>query len=636
MKLNSTSLLPGAAVALVLLVAAPGAQGAPRPDLRVASVRPATAAAAIADGTALKLRIANKGSARAARTKTVLLLSRDARRSRDDVKVARVGTRAVRAKRRVTARTTLAVPAGLPAGAYRVVACADGARRVSERRERNNCAAAPAAIIVGGTSGQTAPGSEPAPAPAPAPGSCAARPDLPDPGFTDTNCDGIDGSAAAAVFVSLKGSDESHFPGTREQPKRSINAGIAAAEAQGRTQVLVAEGAYPGMVILADGVQIAGGYDPDSWTRAATAATVVKGGVGPHGFAGAYASGIVSPTTVQQLRIESPAAGGNGTSSYGVQAFQSPALRLVDVTIEAGNGARGAEGVAPPASVDGGDGHEGGAGACDADFADNDGGPGGWSPGKMLGGQGGKGGEDEVGGSPGLQGLFGGGFPGKGGNPGTTGKAGDTGLKGSDGQPGTSGSPGAHGSIGPTGWVTYEAGSGQSGEHGWGGGGGGGGGSQTGDWVVDGAGNGGGGGGGGGQGGYGGQGGNGGGASIGLFAMGSAGLTLVRSTVAAGDGGAGGAGAAGALGGKGGKGGPGGTTCTGEVGAGGPGGPGGTGGKGGSGGGGAGGQSAVLAGLGGQITLESTTLVPGKGGAGGTGLQLNGGPAGQSGLRYGI
>ena len=183
MKLNSTPLLPGAAVALVLLVAAPGAQAAPRPDLRVASVRPATAAAAIADGTALRLRIANKGRARAARTKTVLLLSRDARRSRDDVKVARVRTRAVRAKRRVTVRATLAVPAGIPAGVYRVVACADGARRVRERRERNNCAAAPAAITVGGSAGQTAPGSEPAPAPAPAPapGSCAARPDLPDP-----------------------------------------------------------------------------------------------------------------------------------------------------------------------------------------------------------------------------------------------------------------------------------------------------------------------------------------------------------------------------------------------------------------------------------------------------------------------
>ena len=50
MKQITTSLFSGAAVALVLFVAASGAQAAPRPDLRVAAVGPATAAAAMADG----------------------------------------------------------------------------------------------------------------------------------------------------------------------------------------------------------------------------------------------------------------------------------------------------------------------------------------------------------------------------------------------------------------------------------------------------------------------------------------------------------------------------------------------------------------------------------------------------------
>ena len=133
----------------------------------------------------------------------MLVLSRDTRRSRDDVKLAKVRTRAVRPKRRMTVRATLAVPAGTPAGVYRVVACADGARRVRERRERNNCAAAPASITVGGGAvggahAGPAPASAPTPgpAPAPAPGSCAAQVDLPDPQFADTNCDGIDGAAA--------------------------------------------------------------------------------------------------------------------------------------------------------------------------------------------------------------------------------------------------------------------------------------------------------------------------------------------------------------------------------------------------------------------------------------------------------
>ena len=65
MKQITTSLFSGAAVALVLLVAASGRAGRPRPDLRVAAVGPATAAAAMADGSALRARIANKGRARA-------------------------------------------------------------------------------------------------------------------------------------------------------------------------------------------------------------------------------------------------------------------------------------------------------------------------------------------------------------------------------------------------------------------------------------------------------------------------------------------------------------------------------------------------------------------------------------------
>src|SRR5581483_8228224 len=52
-------------------------------------------------------------------------------------------------------------------------------------------------------------------------------PDLPDIGFVDSNCDGIDGTESDAIFVSPAGSDAN--PGTRSRPKRQIEAAVLAA-----------------------------------------------------------------------------------------------------------------------------------------------------------------------------------------------------------------------------------------------------------------------------------------------------------------------------------------------------------------------------------------------------------------------
>src|SRR5690349_7113153 len=43
-----------------------------------------------------------------------------------------------------------------------------------------------------------------------------AGPDLPDDNFADTNCDGVDGDAARAIFVATSGADTN--PGTMEMP----------------------------------------------------------------------------------------------------------------------------------------------------------------------------------------------------------------------------------------------------------------------------------------------------------------------------------------------------------------------------------------------------------------------------------
>ena len=90
----------------------------------------------------------------------------------------------------------------------------------------------------------------------------AADPPSP-PAFTDSNCDGIDGNAAKAVFVSPVGDDAN--PGTRTQPKRTIAAGITTAAAANK-QVYVTFGTFPERLDVANGVGVYGGYGLD-WSR---------------------------------------------------------------------------------------------------------------------------------------------------------------------------------------------------------------------------------------------------------------------------------------------------------------------------------------------------------------------------------
>ena len=54
--------------------------------------------------------------------------------------------------------------------------------------------------------------------------------DVPDVAFTDADCDGVDGDADAAVFVSPDGDDL--WPGTRALPMRTLQAAIVAATAR--------------------------------------------------------------------------------------------------------------------------------------------------------------------------------------------------------------------------------------------------------------------------------------------------------------------------------------------------------------------------------------------------------------------
>jgi hypothetical protein len=436
-------------------------------------------------------------------------------------------------------------------------------------------------------------------------------PDLPDVGFVDSNCDGIDGTVGNSIFVAPSGNDTN--PGTMARPKRQIQAAVLAAAGTGK-DVLVAAGVYD-PVTVHSGVSIFGNYDPDTWSkRSATAITKVIGT--PQGILADGAKKVV----LQFLLVI-----GNSSpqqpSAYGIREINSSQLELQHVSVDAGAAAPGAAGADGDRGAPGGHGGNGFKGSCDSPIAGSVSGAGGSSAADRGGGAGGDGGYSFKNGDPGSPGRLGtpGGAGGGSGDPGFAGQAGRFGDNGAQGVNGFGGSNPPHGDVFWTGGAGQNGTAGTPGDGG--GGGGGGGGQSTSILGSPGNGAGGGGGGGGGAGGSPGQGGSAGGGSFGIYLDDSA-VTLEDSQVVTRDGGAGGHGGDGGFGGAGGDAGQGGgADCSGEVGNGGDGGHGGPGGRGGGGGGGAGGPSIGVFKAAGSstATLKSTTVNVGKGGVGGQG-----------------
>jgi len=442
--------------------------------------------------------------------------------------------------------------------------------------------------------------------------------DLPDLGFADTNCDGIDGTEAKAVFASPQGDDAN--PGTKDKPKRQIQAAVTAAAASGR-YVLAAAGSYT-RIVAATGVSIYGGYAPPNWERQTQPTTQITGS--PEGLLADGAKDV----TLQLLGIRGVTGTGIkgrpalGASAYGIRAINGSTLRLQRVTVSAGDGAPGAPGKDGAPGRPGGDGQPGAKGACDSNVT-APGGAGGTSPVGRDGGKGGDGRYEDYG-QQGAAGLIG--------TPGGFGGARAFNGSGNSGRPGANGNSGAPGSAGVGGtnastdaaatWRGRDGTPGSGGAAGNGGGGGGAGGGQEKPWVMNGTGNGGGGGGGGAQGGGGGTGGGAGGGSFAAYLYFST-LLAEGTTITAGAGGVGGRGGNGGQGGTGGSGALGFHYCKDEIGNGGQGGRGGDGGEGGGAGGGSGGPSIGIFAKGSatdNVILTDTKVIagaPGPGGAAG-------------------
>jgi hypothetical protein len=169
--------------------------------------------------------------------------------------------------------------------------------------------------------------------------------DPPDLDFADTNCDGIDGDEAKAVFVSPQGNDAS--PGTKDRPKRQIQAAVTAAALTGR-YVIAATGGYGG-IVTASGVDVYGGKGGDGKYEG-------DGGDGEPGVVGTP-GGKGGDEHGSEYNIDSGEAGSNGSNG----AAGAPGAGGTSATVLAGVSWRGQGG---REGIYGGPGNGGGGGGA--------------------------------------------------------------------------------------------------------------------------------------------------------------------------------------------------------------------------------------------------------------------------------
>ena len=150
--------LLGVALALTAL-AVPGTQAATKkkPNLQVTKLTVPSASVAPGARITLADTTANRGKTAARSSQTGLFLSRDVRRDRSDV---RLGTRRVgglKPGKTSKGTQTVALPAAVAAGTYRVIACADSAAKVREAKETDNCRSATLTVVAPATTTPTVP-----------------------------------------------------------------------------------------------------------------------------------------------------------------------------------------------------------------------------------------------------------------------------------------------------------------------------------------------------------------------------------------------------------------------------------------------------------------------------------------------
>ncbi len=186
--------------------------------------------------------------------------------------------------------------------------------------------------------------------------------DLPDRGpsttggasWVDQNCDGVDGLATSAVFVSATAPAGGN--GSRTAPFQTIAQGLAAQISQGKAYVLVAQGLYREDVRLPEGGQIFGGYSSDflkrdpqvhtSWLEGTAPTASAIAAIHAEGVGSGAAETVVSGFSIQGWDVSvATAAGQDGQPSIAVYVKDSgPRLVITGNDVTAGRGGAGGNG----------------------------------------------------------------------------------------------------------------------------------------------------------------------------------------------------------------------------------------------------------------------------------------------------
>ena len=164
------------AIVAAMALSGNAAAASRKPDLTVAKLTLSRTSVPAGSSVTLTAKVRNKGSKKAPASKLAVFLSKDARRSKSDTRLARKKLRAVKPRKTGRGRITVKLPT---AGTWRLIACADAAGKLKERSEKNNCRAAAITVIaapVPAPGPVPAPVVTPSPTPTPTPAPPAANP----------------------------------------------------------------------------------------------------------------------------------------------------------------------------------------------------------------------------------------------------------------------------------------------------------------------------------------------------------------------------------------------------------------------------------------------------------------------------
>lgn len=159
----------------------------------------------------------------------------------------------------------------------------------------------------------------------------------------DADCDGVPDQGDEYVFVSTSGNDA--WPGTLEQPKRTLAGGIDRARVLGR-DVLVARGIYDGRVQVVGGVSLYGGYRPDFRDRdPALFPVILEHRQAPFGDPVLRCENVRIATRIEGFQVQGTdaQAAGEGSTAIFLDGC-GPEVELRSIIVLAGRGADGTRG----------------------------------------------------------------------------------------------------------------------------------------------------------------------------------------------------------------------------------------------------------------------------------------------------